>query len=103
MNIKIFLAFFLTITFILHGIAFTFLGLKRRKIHNFFLTGTFTFLTVIYFLEFEGWALMVPGIDLPAAFILRIGAILCTLIYLRGIYNEKGSWLWKLKHWIRRY
>ena len=51
MDIKIFLALFLTITFILHGIAFTFLGIKRRKIYYFFLVGTFTFLTAIYFLN----------------------------------------------------
>ena len=100
MDIKIFLALFLTITFIIHGIAFTFLGLKRRKIHYFSLTGTFTFLTAIYFLKFEGWTLIIPDIDLSAAFILRIAAILCTLAYLRGIYNEEDSWLWKLKRWI---
>lgn len=99
MDIKIILLF-LNIVFILHAIAFTFLGLKRRKIHYFFLTGTFTFLAAIYFLKFEGWALMIPGIDLSAAFIFRIAALLCTLAYLRVIYNEKGSWLWKLKRWI---
>ena len=43
---------------------------------------------------------MIPGIDLSAAIILGIGAILCTLGYLRGIYNEEGSWLRKLKRWI---
>ncbi len=101
MDIKIFLALFLTVTFILHGIAFTILGFKRRKMHYFFLTGTFTLLTTIYFLKYEGWTLMIPGINLSAAFILRIAAILFTLAYLRGIYGEEGSWLWKLKRWIR--
>jgi len=97
-----FISFFLIITFILHGIAFTFLGWKRRKIHYFFLTGTFVFLTAIYFIKFEGWALRVPGTNFPATWLLRIGATLCTLTYLRFLYREEGSWFRKLIHWSRR-
>ena len=87
---------FLLITFVFHGIAFTIIGMKRRKIYYFFLTGTFVFLTAIYWIKFEGWELRVPGTRFPATWALRIGATLCTLIYLRSIYHEEGSWLWKL-------
>ncbi len=94
-------ALFLSINFILHGFAFAILGLKRRRAHYFILTGTFAFLTCIYFLQFEGWALVVPGTHLSAAYVLRIGALLCTLSYLRVIYNEPDSWLWKLRRRIQ--
>jgi len=94
-----FLFLFLLVTFVLHGIAFAILGLRRRKVHYFFLTGTFTFLTAIYFIRFEGWTLRVPGANFPIAWLLRVGATLCTLIYLRILYREEGSWLWKLTHW----
>ena len=96
-----FVALFLLITFVLHGIVFTLLGVKRRKMRYFFLTGTFIFLTVIYFIKFEGWILRIPGTDFPATWLLRIGATLCTLTYLRFLYREEGSWLWKLTHWSR--
>lgn len=91
-----FIAPFLVVTFVLHGMAFCFLGWRRRKTHYFFLTGTFVFLTAIYFIKWEGWSVSVPGTDLPATWLLRIGATLCTLTYLRSLYREEGSWLWKL-------
>jgi hypothetical protein len=96
MDLKNFVALFLVITFVLHGIAFTFLGFKRRKGYYFFLSGTFAFLTAIYLMKFAGQFLSVPGTDLSATWLLRIGATLCTMIYLRCIYREEGSWLWKL-------
>ena len=96
MELKSLVALFLVVTFVLHGIAFTFLGLKRRRSYYFFLTGTFVFLSAIYWIKFEGWELRVPGTRFPATWLLRIGATLCTLIYLRCIYREKDSWLWKL-------
>ncbi len=102
MGFKQFLFLFLMVSFVLHGIAFTFLGWKRRKVHYFFLTGTFIFLTAIYFIKFEAWILRIPGTDFPAIWLLRIGATLCTLTYLRFLYREEGSWLWKLIHWSRR-
>ena len=96
MGFKQFLFLFLMVSFVLHGIAFTFLGWKRRKVHYFFLTGTFIFLTAIYFIKFEGWILRIPGTNFSATWLLRIGATLCTLTYLRFLYREEGSWLWKL-------
>ena len=98
MDIKTLSALFLVVTFVIHGIAFTILGLRRRKTYYFLLTGTFTFLTAIYFIKFEGWTTKVLGTDFSPEIILRVCAILCTLAYLRAIYNEKGSWLWKLTH-----
>lgn len=97
MDIKSFVALFLVITFVLHGLVFAILGLKRRRTYYFFLTGTFAFLTAIYLIKFEGWTLRVPGTGFPATWLLRIGASLCTLIYLSFIYKEEGSWLWKLR------
>jgi hypothetical protein len=96
MDLQTFIAAFLLVTFICHGVAFTILGVKRRRTYYFFLTGTFTFLAAIYFIKFEGWQLSVPGTAFPATWLLRIGATACTLIYLRIIYSEEGSWLWKL-------
>ena len=96
MDLKSFVALFLVVTFVLHGIAFGFLGLKRRRSYYFFLTGTFVFLSAIYWIKFEGWELSVPGTRFPVTWALRIGATLCTLIYLRSIYHEEGSWLWRL-------
>ena len=89
-------ALFLLVTFVGHGLAFTALGLKRRKGYYVFLTGTFAFLTAIYLIKFEGWELSVPGTDFPATWVLRIGATLCTLTYLKAIAGEEGTWLWKL-------
>jgi hypothetical protein len=96
MDLWAFIAAFLLVTFVCHGVAFTVLALKRRRKYYFLLTGTFAFLSVIYFLKLEGWQPSVPGTSFPAAWLLRIGATVCTLIYLRMIYYEEGSWLWKL-------
>jgi hypothetical protein len=96
MNIATFIAAFLLVTFIAHGVAFTVLAFKRRRRYYFLLTGTFAFLTAIYFIKLEKWQPAVPGTEFPATWLLRIGATLCTLIYLRTIYHEKGSWLWRL-------
>ena len=96
MELSRFVALFLLVTFVGHGIAFTALGLKRRKGYYVFPTGTFAFLTAIYLIKFEGWELSVPGSDFPATWLLRIGATLCTLIYLKAIAGEEGTWLWKL-------
>lgn len=98
MHLKEFISLFLMITFVLHGIAFTIIGLLRRKAYYFFLTGTFIFLTAIYLIKFEGLAVEVPGTNLPLSWLLRLGALLCTLTYLYIIYNVEGSWLWKLAH-----
>ena len=100
-GVQSFIPLFLLITFFLHGVAFAFLGMKRRKIHYFFLTGTFVFLAAIYFVKFEGWILAVPGTNLPLTWLFRIGATLCTLTYLRLLYREEGSWFRKLTHWSR--
>lgn len=97
MHVGSFLAIFLTATFIVHGIAFTLLGFSRGRSYYFLLSGTFTFLTAIYLMKFEGWTPKVPGSTFPVAWVLRGCAILCTLLYLHAIYNEKGSWLWRLK------
>ena len=97
MNVKDFIALFLTVTFVLHGGAFTALGFIRRKKYYFLLTGTFTLLTAVYFIKFEGWDPKLPGSSFPATWLLRIGAVLFTLTYLRIIYGEEGSWLWRLK------
>jgi hypothetical protein len=96
MDFKTLIALFLTVTFAVHGIAFTVLGLKRRKAYYFFLTGTFTFLTALYLVKFGGWSPKIPGTDLSVTLLLRLGATLCTLGYLGVIYREKGTWLWKL-------
>lgn len=97
-NVGSLVAPFLVVTFLLHGIAFSFLGWRRRRVHYFFLTGTFVFLTAIYFIKWEGWTVSVPGTDFPVTWLLRIGATLCTLTYLCFLYREEGSWLWKLTH-----
>jgi len=91
-------ALFLLVTFVGHGSAFVVLGLRRRKGYYLFLTGTFAFLTAIYLIKFEGWELSVPGTDFPATWVLRIGATLCTLTYLKAIAGEEGTWLWKMLH-----
>jgi hypothetical protein len=96
MSLKNWVALFLLVSFVLHGIAFTIIAMKRRRAYYFFLTGTFVFLSAIYLIKFEGWELSVPGTQLPATWLLRIGATLCTLIYLRSIYRVEGTWLWKL-------
>ena len=98
MDLGTFIATFLLVTFIGHGVAFTILALKRRRTYYFFLTGTFAFLAAIYFIKFEGWQPSIPGTRFPATWLLRIGATLCTLIYPRTIFHEEGSWLWKLAH-----
>jgi hypothetical protein len=96
MTLGSFIYLFLVISFVAHGVAFTVLAVKRRRTYYFFLTGTFIFLTAIYFIKFEGWQPAVPGTHFPAIWLLRLGATACTLIYLRIIYREEGSWLWKL-------
>lgn len=98
MDFKTLIALFLAMTFVLHALAFTVLGLKRRKAYYFLLTGTFTFLTAIYLTKFEGWSPKFPGTDFSVMPLLRIGATLCTLGYLGVIYREEGTWLWKLMH-----
>lgn len=103
MNFQNPLALFLIITFLLHGLAFTVLGLRRHKAHYFLLTGTFSLLTAIYFIKLEGWGPRLPGTGLPLTWALRIGASICTLGYLRCLYREEGSWLWKLIHWWRHH
>jgi hypothetical protein len=95
------LSLFLAITFLLHGLAFTYLAARRRKGHYLLLVGTFTFLTAIYLLRFQGWNPIVPGLRWPASWLLRIGALACTLSYLGAIYNEKGSWLWRLREKLK--
>ena len=96
MELSRFVALFLLVTFVGHGIAFIALGVKRRKGYYGFLAGTFAFLSALYFIKFEGWELNVPGTDFPATWFLRIGATLCTLTYLKAIAGEEGTWLWKL-------
>src|SRR5688572_18514160 len=103
MNFQNVWALFLIITFVLHGLAFTVLGLRRDKAYYFFLSGTFSLLTAIYFIKLEGWNPRVPGTGLPAIWVLRIGASICTLGYLRCLSREEGSWFWKLMHWMRRH
>jgi hypothetical protein len=88
---------FLVLSFVVHGIAFTILGFKRGKIQYFFLTGTFVFLTAVYLIKFEGWSVSIPGTALPLTYLLRIAAFTCTASYLRTIYREEGSWLWRLR------
>lgn len=90
------IAGFLLATFVCHGVAFAVLALKRRRSYYWLLVGTFVFLSAIYFIRFEGWRPSVPGAGFPATWLLRIGATLCTLTYLRVIYGVEGSWLWKL-------
>ncbi|MGH7830544.1 MAG: hypothetical protein ACREP8_10250, partial [Candidatus Binatia bacterium] len=97
MDTGTFMALFLTITFILHGIAFGILGFMRCKSYYFYLTGTFTFLTAIYLMKLVGWSIGIPGTGFSVALLLRICAMLCTLSYLRFIYNEEGSWMWKIR------
>jgi hypothetical protein len=89
---------FLTVTFVVHGLAFTMLGLTRQKRYYFFLTGTFTFLTALYLMKFEGWRLDVPGTGISAAGLFRVCAMVCSLAYFNAIYHERGSWLWKLRN-----
>lgn len=96
MDIKSLLALFLIITFVLHGIAFTFIGLKRGRSHYLLLTGTFSLLIAIYLIKFEAWTVRVPGTTFPATWLLRIGATIFTLSYLHVIYKKEGTWLWKL-------
>ena len=98
MTLGSFVYLLLALSFVAHGIAFTVLAVKRRRTYYFFLTGTFIFLTAIYFIKFEGWEPRLPGTGFPATWLLRIGATACTLIYLRIIYGEEGSWLWKLRN-----
>jgi hypothetical protein len=102
MTLGSFVYLLLVLSFVAHGIAFTVLAVKRRRRYYFFLTGTFIFLTVIYFIKFEGWQPSLPGTGFPATWLLRIGATACTLIYLRIICNEEGSWLWKLTRGRKR-
>ncbi len=83
-----FIYLFLIITFVLHGVAFTILGIRRRRAYYFFLTGTFSILTVICLLKFEGWAPRVQGLG-PLTPLLRVAAILCTFAYLVVIHSEK--------------
>ncbi|HEX9444537.1 MAG TPA: hypothetical protein VGA73_10470 [Candidatus Binatia bacterium] len=96
MDVPTFIAGFLLATFVCHGVAFAVLAWKRRRSYYLLLVGTFVFLSAIYFIKLEGWRPSVPGTGLPATWLLRAGATLCTLIYLRAIYGEEGSWLWKL-------
>jgi hypothetical protein len=92
----------LTLSFVLHGLAFTFLGFKRHKLHYFFLTGTFVFLSALYLIKSEDWPLQIPGTDVPLTLFLRLAAFLCTMSYLKMICQEEGSWLWKLRHKLSR-
>ena len=96
MDVWKFIVGVLLVSFLGHGVAFTILAVVRRRGYYFFLTGTFAFLTAIYFIKFEGWQPTVPGTDFPMTWLLRIGATVCTLTYLCVIYNIEGSWLWKL-------
>lgn len=96
------LFFFLTVTFVLHGVAFTVLGVRRRKPNYFMLTGTFVFLTTIYLIKFEDWAVALPGTSFPLTWLFRIGATVCSVIYLCLIYQEEGSWLWEVRHWQKK-
>ncbi|HEY1373414.1 MAG TPA: hypothetical protein VGH50_13160 [Candidatus Binatia bacterium] len=97
MDVWKWIAGFLLVTFVLHGLAFTTLAVTRRRGYYFFLTGTFVFLTAIYFLKFEGWQPSVPGTDFPASWLLRLAATACTVTYLCVIYKVEGTWLWKLR------
>lgn len=92
-----FISLFLAINFFAHGAAFTILGFVRRKLYYFRLTATFTLLTLIYLIKFEAWDPQIPGTDFSAMWALRAGAMLFTASYLRVIYGEEGSWLWKLR------
>jgi len=96
MELGDFVNVFLIITFVLHGVAFTILGLKRRKVTYFVLTGTFVFLTALYLVKFEGWDMPLPGARGLLTWALRAGATLCTAVYLCLIYREPASWLRKL-------
>jgi hypothetical protein len=89
---------FLTLTFVAHGVAFTILAFVRQKKAYFFLTGTFTFLTVLYLMKFEAWTINIPGTAIPAVALFRVCAIVCSSAYLNAIYNEPGSWLWKFRN-----
>ena len=92
------MSLFLTITFIVHAVAFTLLGIKRRQKYYFYLTGTFTFLTTIYAMKALGRTPNLPGTTLALTTALRIGAGLCTLSYLAAIYRREGTWLYKIAH-----
>jgi hypothetical protein len=102
MTLGSFIYLFLVVSFVAHGVAFAVLAVKRRRTYYFFLTGTFIFLTAIYFIKFEGWQPAVPGTHFPVTWLLRLGATACTLIYLSIIYKEEGSWLWKLTRGRKR-
>lgn len=91
-----FLFGFLLGTFVLHGIAFTVLGIVRKKRYLFFLTGTFTFLSGVYYLKFREFFPNIPGMAVSAVVVLRICAIACTLTYLATIYRIEGTWLNRL-------
>ncbi len=93
---------FLLLTFVAHGVAFAVLAVKRRRGYYFFLTGTFVFLTAVYFIKYEGWQPAIPGTHFPATWLLRIGASACTLSYLSAIYRVEGSWLWNVMRKVKR-
>ena len=88
---------FLVLSFVAHGIAFAILGCTRERTQYFFLTGTFVFLTAVYLIKFEAWSVSIPGTTMPLTYLLRIAAFACTASYLRVIYDEEGSWLWRLR------
>ena len=96
MELGDFVNVFLIITFVLHGVAFAILAVRRRKAAYVVLTGTFVFLTALYLVKFEGWDMPLPGARWPLTWALRAGATLCTAAYLCLIYREPGSWLRKL-------
>ncbi len=91
-----FLFGFLLATFIVHGIAFTVLGLVRKKRYLFFLTGTFVCLSARYYLKFRDFSPNIPNTAVSVAVVLRICAIACTLMYLTTIYRIEGTWLNRL-------
>lgn len=91
-----FLFGFLLVTFVVHFIAFTVLGIVRRKKYYFFLSGTFACLTAIYYLKFNEFFPNIPNTAISAIVALRVGAICCTCLYLITIARIEGTWFNRL-------
>ncbi|OGH56223.1 MAG: hypothetical protein A3G34_13390 [Candidatus Lindowbacteria bacterium RIFCSPLOWO2_12_FULL_62_27] len=87
---------FLLFAFIIHFLAFTVLAVVRRKYYYFLLSGTFVFLSVIYYFKFQRICPNFPNTAVSVIVTCRVLAVSCTAAYLFTIARLPGTWLSRL-------